>query len=210
LLSAAALAESHVRLGFSRALDPASAGRESHYTLLEIETPAGGITSVPFTVLSATLDADGITVDLETAPLVPGALYELRASAVLTEDLSLSLVSGSRALFRGFQPGPLLALTVPRRPYVPHIDAPLEIAYAAPQGERVLLRVFDVQGRELFVLVDEIAPPGGLRTFLWDGRDDLNQRLPAGVYVLHLEIPGSGDETTAPVVVAAAGEGALR
>ena len=64
---------------------------------------------------------------------------------------------------RGFNPGPGLKLDVPHRPFVPTLDPLMEITYEAPQGRNVLLRVFNGEGRELFVLADEPAPPGGLR-----------------------------------------------
>jgi len=210
MVAARAVAESEVEVVFSRALDPVTADAAAAYTLLQIQTPAGAITSVPATVQAARLLADGLVVRLTTEPLTPLAFYELRAAGILAADLSVELVPGSRLFFRGFNPGPGLELAVPRRPFVPHLDGQMEIRYVAPQGRNVLLRVFDVEGRELFVLADEVAPAGGLRTIHWDGRDDLRQRLPAGVYILHLEIPGTGDETTAPLVVGAAAEGTLR
>ena len=49
-----------------------------------------------------------------------------------------------------------------------------------------------------------------MRTIRWDGRDHLRQRLPAGLYYLHLEMPRTGDKTVAPLVVAAAGKETLR
>ena len=54
------------------------------------------------------------------------------------------------------------------------------------------------------------APPGGLRTVRWDGRDRLRQRLPAGVYLLHLELVDTGEETAVPIVVAVAEKESLR
>jgi len=112
--------------------------------------------------------------------------------------------------FRGFNDAPDVSLTVPGRPFVPDLEGEFRILYVAPQGTGVLLRVFDMEGRELFVLAEEIAPAGGLGTVLWDGRDHLRQRLPAGVYVLHLELLSSGEEAVAPLVIAAAPGGTLR
>ncbi|MGQ0722539.1 MAG: lamin tail domain-containing protein [Candidatus Eiseniibacteriota bacterium] len=210
LVAARAVEAALVEVEFSRALDAGSAGTPSNYTLIELQSPAGQVTGVPVAVRSAALGDDALTVGLGTEALVPLAFYELRARGVLTEDLAEEVAPGSRVFFRGFNPGPGLDLTVPKRPFVPHLDGQVEIRYVAPQGENVLLRLYDVEGRELFVLAEEVAPEGGLRTIRWDGRDHLRRRLPAGLYILHLTIPGTGDATTAPVVIAAAAEGALR
>jgi hypothetical protein len=99
---------------------------------------------------------------------------------------------------------------VPHNPFVPHLDGQMEITYIAPQGEEVRLRVYDSVGREVFVMVHEEAPAGGVRTIRWDGRDDLRQELSPGLYLLHLEVSATGDRTVAPVVVATAAEGTLR
>jgi hypothetical protein len=210
LVSARAVETKRVEVEFSRALDPASARTSSNYTLIELQSPAGQVTGVPVAVRSAALGGDGVTVALDTEALVPLAFYELRARGVFTEDLADEVAPGSRVFFRGFNPGPGLDLTVPKRAFVPHLDGQVEIRYVAPQGENVLLRVYDVEGRELFVLAEEAAPAGGLRTIRWDGRDHLRRRLPAGLYILHLSLPGSGEATTAPMVIGAAAEGALR
>ncbi len=210
LLAARATAADGIALQFSRRLDPATAERTSSYSILQILSVGGEPTGLPLAVRSAALQDDARTVVLVTDPQVPLALYEIRVSGVLSEDLGETVAPGTRALVRGFNPGPGLRLAVPRRPFVPSWDAPMAITYEAPQGRGILLRVFDGEGRELFVLADELAPPGGLRTVRWDGRDRLRQRLPAGVYVLHLEIVGTGEETSVPIVVAVAEKESLR
>ncbi len=210
LLAANALSESELELEFSRALDPATATDASRYRVTQIESPGGRLVSVPLAVRSAALREGGTRVLLETDAQVATALYEVAASGILSADLTEVLTAGSRRFFRGSNPGPGVRLEVPLHPFVPHLDRQLEISYTAPQGERVLLRLFDTSGRELFVLADELAPAGGMRTLQWDGRDDLRQRVPAGVYYLQLEASGSGGATVAPLVVAVAGEEALR
>lgn len=210
LVSVTSTGETTVEIVFSRAVEAASAEEISNYTLLLIQTPAGQITNVPVPVRAARLLAGDVVVELETDRLVPQALYELQARGVNTLDGTNVLVSGSRAFFRGYNPGPGIELSVPKHPFVPHLEGSIAIRYAAPQGEPVLIRVYDLEGRELFVMAEETAPAGGVRTLSWDGRDHLRQRLPAGVYILHLEIPTTGEATTAPLVVAAAREDVLR
>jgi hypothetical protein len=209
-LAARSVSATSFELEFSRRLDRSSAERIASYSVLQILSVGGEATGLPLAVRAADLQPDGTTVALTTDDQVALALYEIRVGGVVTEDLGETVAPGTRALVRGFNPGPGLRLDVPRRPFVPSFDAPMEITYAAPQGRGVLLRVFDTEGRELFVLADEPAPPGGLRTVRWDGRDRLRQRLPAGVYVLHLEIVSTGEQTSVPIVVAVAEKESLR
>lgn len=210
LLSAAATTETEIELIFSRAIDAASASDAGNYRATQIETPGGRLTSLPLQIFAARRGEDASHVVLTTDRQVATALYEVVPSDLRSENLTEVLIAGSRAFFRGYNPGPGLALDVPLHPFAPSLDGGVEIRYTAPQGEPILLRVFDVEGRELFVMADENAPEGGVRTLQWDGRDDLRQRLPAGLYYLHLESRKSGDETVAPLVVAVANEGALR
>lgn len=210
LLGAAARTATSFELEFSRALEAASATRLAAYSALQVLTPAGEPVNVPLAVRAAELLPDGRRVRLATEEQVPLALYEVRVSGVRSADGNDAVAPGTRVLLRGFNPGPGLRIQVPRRPFVPTLDAPIEIAYEAPQGRGVLLRVFDLSGRELVVLAEESAPAGGLRTIRWDGRDRLRQRLSAGVYTLHLEIPASGEETAVPLVIGSPSEETLR
>jgi hypothetical protein len=209
-VSAHAVSGTTFSLGFSRELDAASAETPSNYGVFQVVTPTGGLVRLPLIVRGATLDTDGRTVSLETDPQEALATYEIQVSNVETEDLSARIIAGSRRLVRGFNARADVRLDVPAAPFLPDVEDSLPITYVAPQGENILLRVFDVEGRELFILAEEEVPPGGLRTIRWDGRDDLRQRLPAGVYYLHLELAGSRDSRVAPLVVAASPEGILR
>ena len=210
VLAAVGRAADTVEIVFSRAMDVESAETVVNYQVARVTAPGGeiGVTTLP--VLAARRGASGSSVFLETARQAPGSLYEVRVSDVSSEDLASEIVSGSRVFFRAFNDQDDVKLDVPRRPFVPQLDREIEITYVAPQGAAILLRVFDTRGRELFVMAQEDSPPGGLRTIRWDGRDDLRRRLPAGVYVLHLETPDSGSFTTAPLVVATHTAEALR
>jgi hypothetical protein len=64
-----------------------------------------------------------------------------------------------------------------------------EIAYSVPGGEaasRVVLEIFDVQGRRVRSLADDYVPAGDHRV-TWDGRDDRGRRAAAGIYFCRLE-----------------------
>jgi hypothetical protein len=210
MLSAASTAEDRVELVFSRTVDPVTAGSVSSYTLGRVQSASGVLENVPVTVEAAVPDTDGLTIALQVGTLSPLAVYEVRASGIASEDLTEELVPGSRILFRGFNPGPGLSLIVPKRPFAPDLDGQMDISYEAPQGEVVRLRFYDMRGREVFLLAEETVPAGGLGSIPWDGRDHLRRKLPAGMYLLHLEMTRTGEKTVAPVVVALGSEGTLR
>ena len=64
------------------------------------------------------------------------------------------------------------------------------IRYAIPIRGRVRLRVFDLIGREVTSLVDELQAPGSYLVN-WHGTDNLGVPLPSGVYFYRLESVGS-------------------
>jgi len=69
------------------------------------------------------------------------------------------------------------------------------IAFSAPRGEKVSLRVYDVSGRLVRALSEGV--PEAKAT--WDGRDEAGRRLPGGVYFYRLE--SSGRSMTQKVVI---------
>lgn len=205
LEGAGALGEKRVVLGFTRSVDRTDAEDLSSYELSEIVTPGGsGIVTV-WPVFRATLADDGESVELEVASLRRGGTYEVRIiGEIASEDQLGTVPRNNRAIFRGFDDGPEVALTVPARPFVPSVDVQITFSYQVPQGQEVFLRIFDHQGRKL-IENQEISPLGGKRVITWDGRDRLRQRLPAGVYYVSVE--SGGRRSVKPLVIAAAGGG---
>jgi hypothetical protein len=63
-----------------------------------------------------------------------------------------------------------------------------EISYSLPKRTPVTLQVFDVTGRTVRTLVDGEAGPGVHRV-RWDGTDQANQPVTAGVYYLRVRTP---------------------
>jgi hypothetical protein len=78
------------------------------------------------------------------------------------------------------------------------------IEFNVPTNSRVVLRLFDIEGRLVRTLLDEeqYAGPG---QYVWNGRDELRAVVPVGVYICHLEATDRqrGKTTTdqAPIVV---------
>ncbi|HOP26737.1 MAG TPA: hypothetical protein PLM22_08460 [Candidatus Sabulitectum sp.] len=94
-------------------------------------------------------------------------------------------------------------LDVSGNPFAPVLGETCTIEYGGPQGVRFNLTVYDRAGRDLAGLA--INSPAG-DVFSWDGRDDMNQYLPMGQYLLLLEaVYPDGDRltTTETVVIAA-------
>ncbi len=73
------------------------------------------------------------------------------------------------------------------------------ISYSAPGSTHVRLRVYDRTGRLVRTLYDATSLPGR-NSVRWDAVNERNQRVPAGVYVLRMEIT-SGVVLTSKLVV---------
>ncbi|MFN2371384.1 MAG: hypothetical protein ABR506_09550, partial [Candidatus Krumholzibacteriia bacterium] len=105
-----------------------------------------------------------------------------------------------------------VTLKVPAKTFLPALGEAFPVQFTSRPLSETRLRVFDQGGRLVVTLYDsrfDGAPatvPGSYTTVLWDGRDDTYERVPAGMYVLHLSVvvKATGDEEnrTAPVVVA--------
>ena len=105
-----------------------------------------------------------------------------------------------------------VVLKVPARTFLPGLGERFRIEFTGLPASEVRLRIFDLDGRLVTTLWDSRfdGDPSTLPAFpqgvTWDGRDDTYERVPAGMYVLHLSVVDerTGDEETrtAPVVVA--------
>jgi len=60
------------------------------------------------------------------------------------------------------------------------------IGYALPQEALVSLRIYDVLGREIRTLVDDFET-AGVKSVLWNGKDNLGREVGAGFYLYRLE-----------------------
>jgi hypothetical protein len=60
------------------------------------------------------------------------------------------------------------------------------IRFKLAHPDRVSLRVFDVTGRHVRTLVDDLRPVQAMETS-WDGRDDAGRSVNAGIYLLRLQ-----------------------
>ena len=78
-------------------------------------------------------------------------------------------------------------------PFFPYGDIsgrPIEgkIKYNVPGGSRITLRIFDVRGKLVRVLIDQEVDSDGEGSVTWDGRDDSGDTIvPIGIYICHIE-----------------------
>lgn len=99
--------------------------------------------------------------------------------------------------------GEYFHLDVSGNPFAPALGETMLIEYGGPQGTSFDLTVYDRAGRDLARLATN-SPAGDV--FSWDGRDDWNEYLPMGQYLLLLEgLTAEGERlTTYETVVIAA------
>jgi hypothetical protein len=102
----------------------------------------------------------------------------------------------------GGTPGP--ELTVSGSIFAPEIGERVTIEYNGPHEGRMRLRVFDGKGRLAATLFDGQSVCGQ-QTIVWDGRNEVQEALSVGLYLITLtcEDPGTGAESmeTVPVVI---------
>ncbi len=100
-----------------------------------------------------------------------------------------------------------VALGVEPHPFVPDRGESIDITYnAGVVNNQITIRIFDLSGRLVATLLDETARLVE-NQLSWNGRDELNELVPLGAYICHLEViePVSGKKKSkvAPIVVGA-------
>ena len=68
-------------------------------------------------------------------------------------------------------------------------NAQTTIKYALPEVSHVRLKVYNILGQEVRVLVDGVRE-AGIQTVGWDGRDNGGREVSSGVYLYRLEVDG--------------------
>jgi hypothetical protein len=111
----------------------------------------------------------------------PTTALNLRMRAVVLSASGLVSVENIGTVPRQFE----LAQNYPN-PFNPSTS----IRYSVPVESRIHLRVFDLVGREVASLVDQLQAPGSYLVS-WQGTDNLGVTLPSGVYFYRLESAGN-------------------
>jgi hypothetical protein len=139
-----------------------------------VEFGLGQATSVDRIVVrwpSGTVDS----VEASARALLPidDVIVWLEGTGIVTTDVEPIVVAGPSFRLHPCTPNPFAAETTIR----------FEVSQPAP----VKLRVFDVAGRTVRTLVDEVIPGGAAHQVRWDGRNDHGAAVAAGVYFYRLE-----------------------
>ncbi|MCU0606968.1 MAG: S8 family serine peptidase [Candidatus Edwardsbacteria bacterium] len=133
------------------------------------DLPAGDSTTVAFAFVAA-----------DTAP----EFWEMCDSAQAVYDRTFLGVAGTPW-------SPALPLRVSLSQNRPNpFGQRTEIGYQLPQAGRVVLRVYNIAGQAVRTLVDG-AQTAGSYSYTWDGRDDGQRELSAGIYIYKLDAGNS-------------------
>jgi hypothetical protein len=60
------------------------------------------------------------------------------------------------------------------------------IKYSLPSRSKVVLKIYDIPGKEIRILVDDIESSGEKST-VWDGRNDQGREVASGIYIYRLQ-----------------------
>ena len=100
-----------------------------------------------------------------------------------------------------------LVFEVAPHPFIPSRGEKISYTYSVPNNFRCVIRIFDISGRFITTLYEGMPVFFDLpeKTETWDGRNQLNQLSPPGVYLIHLEATevssGKSYEEIAPIVI---------
>jgi hypothetical protein len=139
------------------------------------------------------------------APVIAGEVIELQIyifdasdhqydSTVLLDNLTWHVIPQAPVSAVGDLPGAGASLRATPNPFNPST----RLTFAVPQAGHVALVVFDIAGRRVATLVDEVLAAGDHQV-TWSGRGDDGQVQPSGVY--YARVVGSGLSETAAVVL---------
>ena len=99
-----------------------------------------------------------------------------------------------------------VTLTVAPYPFVPKLGEIINYSYEFPDEARVIIRMYDASGRYVTTLTDEYHGMSWTYETSWNGRDELNQYVSPGTYLMHMEViersTGRVTRLAQPVVIA--------
>ena len=96
-------------------------------------------------------------------------------SCVQQQLLDANAIPDKYALFNNF-PNPFNSTTA--------------IRYALPERQKVILRIFNILGQEVTILVDNEFRNTGYQIEYWDGQNRFYQPVASGIYLYRLEAGG--------------------
>lgn len=149
---------------------------------------------------------------------INGSAYAI--NSVFTFNTIIGIYNNATQLLLGYaaDAGPDTAgqgnfkanIRVSPHPFNPMAGEKIKYALAYGENARIVLRVFDMTGRLITTLIDEVKYIGRDETEdpfrTWDGRTmESKQLVPVGTYIMHLEVTnrktGKSSTKTAPIVI---------
>lgn len=95
--------------------------------------------------------------------------------------------------------GTSIDVIVTPNPFSPRIDKEMTIEFEVPAGENITIKIYDLQGRVVKTLIDDLPAYDG--QVVWRGDSDAGRRLKVGMYVLYMEVSGV-DQYKQTIVIA--------
>ena len=138
----------------------------------------------------------GYAYSFRDAAIVPGKRYDYRLAAVDYQ--------GSREYQGMIVTGVTLNAVLPtdytlKQNYPNPFNPSTAITYDLPEDVRIRIQIFDMNGREIVLLV-EGRQPAGSYDLLWNGQDHWGESVAPGVYFCHLQA-GDFSQTIKMVVL---------
>ncbi|MCG8604584.1 Ig-like domain-containing protein [bacterium] len=141
------------------------------FNVLRSENPNGGFEQLNEEIISGNPSGEYLFVDRN---IVSGARYyylleDVNLSGVRTQHGPISVEISAPKMFSLSQNFP--------NPFNPET----KIRYELPENREVMVKVFDILGREVRTLVNERVD-AGFHEVIWDARDNVGRRVSSGVY----------------------------
>jgi len=140
-----------------------------------------------------------VDISNESAPeYIGGIVLDDPATAMALGDtwILVSLQGGGTVLVPKHCADPVSVFGIPEGPCFSLVNYPnpfnpqTTISYELPEPTLVTLRIFDVAGRLVDVLVEGEVKAAGTHMATWTGRDSHDRALPSGTYFYRLEADG--------------------
>ncbi|MFO7652353.1 MAG: lamin tail domain-containing protein [Candidatus Krumholzibacteriia bacterium] len=196
-------------------------GTETSYRFSKTGVTVGGSTYLPETAVenqrpfAAALAAGQsyTRVDLDEGDQVATGSNGVDGRDELSEDLEATFaIRSANPVAPPEVDDERVALRVPTATFDARNGEVFPVGIRTIAGAATQLRIFDLEGRLVITLFDSrfdddaATEPDVLTELLWDGRDSTFERVPAGLYIVHLSVVDvrTGEKTTktAPAVVA--------
>jgi hypothetical protein len=146
--------------------------------------PAGQreLLQLPLRAIAGDFPAAGLQIE---SVLVLGEGGRVLALRIINEAENLKAALPNKFALRQNYPNPFLSGT--KSPAQGGGNSETEIVYALPRAAQARLSIYDLNGREIAVLVDEWQTAGNKKV-RWDGRDQRGERVASGLYFYRLQV----------------------